>query len=190
MEPAYRIKVNKRGFCDKHTADLYAGENKLGLGLQIHTRGEVLLRGINKTSPKSAAAEAKRLQKELSTCVICDQLDETMRRYAETIAQMYKHEEDFPAYVEKCGGLCLPHYALLLEYCKHAGNATQKYLSSLYELQKKQLARINDELEWFTLKFDYRNADKSWRNSKDALPRAINKYRGEIVKVPPDSGKN
>ena len=185
MEPDYRIRVNNRGFCDKHTADLYAGENKLGLGLQVHTRGEVLVKGLKEpASPKNALSEAERIRKELSTCVICDQLRNTMERYGQTIAQMYKHEEDFPAYLEKCGGFCLPHYALLLEHCKYAGGDTAKYLAALYNLQKKQLTRINGELEWFTLKFDYRNADKPWRNSKDALPRAINKYRGELIKNP------
>lgn len=183
MEPEYRVRVNKRGFCDKHTAGLYAGDNKLGLGLQIHTRGEALTKGLKEpVSPKSAHAEADRIKKELATCVICDQLNVTMERYGQTIAQMYKHEEGFAEYLEKCGGLCLPHYALLLEHSKYAGSGTSKYLKALYSLQKKQLDRINGELEWFTQKFDYRNADKPWRNSKDALPRAINKYRGELIK--------
>ena len=183
MEPDYRVRVNKYGFCDKHTADLYAGENKLGLALQYHTRGEALAKGLKEPcSPKAAAAEAARLLAELSTCVICNQVADTMERYAQTIAQMYKHEPEFPPLLEGCGGICIPHYALLLEHCKHAAGDTQKYLAALYTLQKNQLARINGELEWFTLKFDYRNADKPWRNSKDALPRAINKYRGELVK--------
>jgi len=182
MEPDYRVRVNKRGFCDKHTTDLYAGDNKLGLGLQIHTRGEALAKSLKKpSSAKTAQVEADRIRKELSTCVICDQLKDTMERYGQTIAQMYKYEEDFSEYLEKCGGLCLPHYALLLEHCKYAGSDTEKYLTALYDLQKRQLGRINGELEWFTLKFDYRNADKPWRNSKDALPRAINKYRGELI---------
>jgi len=183
MEPDYRVRVNKYGFCDKHTSALYEGENKLGLALQFHTRGEALTKELKSPATQKAAdAEAARIRKELSTCVICDQVNETMLRYAQTIAQMYKHETEFPAYVQNCGGLCLPHYVLLLESCKHAGSDTEKYLNTLVNLQKKQLARINGELEWFTLKFDYRNADKPWRTSKDALPRAINKYRGEIIK--------
>jgi hypothetical protein len=30
----------------------------------------------------------------------------------------------------------------------------------LYELQRRNMERVEKELEWFTLKFDYRNADK------------------------------
>ena len=40
-------------------------------------------------------------------------------------------------------------------------------MDSLKEMQK--------DLEWFTDKFDYRNADAPWKNSKDALPRTIQK---------------
>ena len=32
-----------------------------------------------------------------------------------------------------------------------------------------------------TLKFDYRNKDKPWGNSQDAVERAINKLRGKCV---------
>ncbi len=37
------------------------------------------------------------------------------------------------------------------------------------------MKRVTDDLEWFTDKFDYRNEDKPWKNSKDALPRSMNK---------------
>jgi hypothetical protein len=35
------------------------------------------------------------------------------------------------------------------------------------------MKEMEDGLEWFTNKFDYRNADAPWKNSKDALPRAM-----------------
>ena len=41
--------------------------------------------------------------------------------------------------------------------------------------------RVTDEIEWFTRKFDYRNDDKPWGNSRDAVERSLNKLRGHIV---------
>jgi len=35
--------------------------------------------------------------------------------------------------------------------------------------------RMLEEIQWFAKKFDYRNKDASWKNSKDAVPRAIEK---------------
>ena len=37
------------------------------------------------------------------------------------------------------------------------------------------MKRVTDDLEWFIDKFDYRHKDEPWKNSKDALPRAITK---------------
>jgi len=49
---------------------------------------------------------------------------------------------------------------------------------SLLSLQLSNLKRIQEEVNWFTLKFDYRNNDAPWGNSKDAIPRSIQKLAG------------
>ena len=65
--------------------------------------------------------------------------------------------------------------------------ATEKYLSPsnrkeflrvLMQQQLEHMDRIEQELEWFTKKFDYRYNDAPWGNSKDALPRSIQKLKG------------
>jgi len=43
------------------------------------------------------------------------------------------------------------------------------------------MARIEGELSWFIDKFDYRYKDEPWKNSKDALPRSIQKVSSEII---------
>ena len=40
------------------------------------------------------------------------------------------------------------------------------------------LQRLEKELNWYTQKFDYRNQDAPWGDSKDALERTVNKLRG------------
>ena len=44
------------------------------------------------------------------------------------------------------------------------------------------LAQDEKDLEWFTLKFDYRNQDKPWGNSRNALERTVNRLRGRCLK--------
>ena len=41
--------------------------------------------------------------------------------------------------------------------------------------------QVTDDLEWFTDKFDYRNENAPWKNSKDALPRSIIKTNHTII---------
>ena len=61
-------------------------------------------------------------------------------------------------------------------------NTTEEQKNSLISwLEQKNLERTEHDLEWFTLKFDYRNQDKPWGNSKDAVERTINKLKGRAI---------
>ena len=41
--------------------------------------------------------------------------------------------------------------------------------------------RIQEDISWFIKKFDYRYENESWKNSKDAGERTVNKARGWCV---------
>ena len=60
------------------------------------------------------------------------------------------------------------------------------FAATLQKLMEENLSRVEKDLEWFTLKFDYRNADKPWNNSRDALERAVTKLRGWCVGAEPN----
>ena len=47
------------------------------------------------------------------------------------------------------------------------------FANTIIPVQKKNLSRIDDELDWFIQKFDYRFKDEPWKNSKDSVERAI-----------------
>ena len=49
------------------------------------------------------------------------------------------------------------------------------------DLEVENFERLEKEIEWFTLKFDYRYKDKPWKNAKDALPRSILKINGQFA---------
>ncbi|MDE7394696.1 MAG: hypothetical protein K2M95_01075, partial [Clostridiales bacterium] len=132
MEPTARVEVNKYGFCTKHLSLLFQNKNKLGLSLQLETRLGTIRETVRPiTSYKQAAKQADALSSTMETCVICNAQDKTMTRYAYTIAQMYANEDDFVPLFKKSGGFCLPHYVLLLQESKKAGNKTSAYLSDL-----------------------------------------------------------
>ena len=80
-------------------------------------------------------------------------------------------------------GFCLPHLALVLEMADRTLSDKQaaEFKKTLSVLEIENLKRIEGELEWFTLKFDYRNTDKPWGNSRDAIERSVNKLMGACV---------
>lgn len=182
MEPSARVRVNKRGFCSKHLKMLYKGENKLGLGLQLHTRTQAVTQALKKPNDaKAAQKEAARIREGLLTCVVCDTVDELMERYAYTIAQMFVYEPEFPALFGACRGFCLAHYALLLENAGKIGRNAPAYLDALYRVQLASLSDTVAALDGFTAQYDYRAA-RATGSAKEALPRAIEKLKGPILK--------
>ena len=206
MEPDQRIEVNKTGFCARHFKQMYDAGNRLGLALMTHTYMKHTLVKLRENAVKqreSAASEAgkpifqrvggrkgsamrgpaEQLRDMLNGCVLCERMQATMERYVYTVLYMYRHEPEFPALFEKSRGVCLKHYAELLEMApKHlSGDVLRRFVDTLTDVEVKNFERIEGEIEWFTKKFDYRNSDKPWGNSRDAVKRSVNKLRWYVV---------
>lgn len=214
MEPDARIKVNAKGFCQPHQQMLFKEANKLGHALMLHTHlcesqeklsvlfdkaakasrdmagAGVIGRMTGKTQgPKevllSAAVEMEKLT---GACVICDSLDDNMKRYAYTFLHLWKTDAEFKKAFEASKGVCVPDAALLIRLATEAlsGSHLEEFITALTKLQTENLKRIEDEIKFFTLKFDYRNQDKPWGNSRDAVERTVNKLQGWCVGEEPN----
>lgn len=180
MEDHARDRVNKLGFCERHFDQLFALPNKLGIALQTSTRLQYIRKKLAQlTKAGQAKKEAERLEREQSTCVLCELNDFNMSRYYKTVAQMYVKEPEFRSLLLGSKGFCMQHYAKLLEFSGAAGLKGGEYVQALSELQQRNLDRLQEELDWFCDKFDYRNGDKPWGNSKDAPIRTIRKIRNK-----------
>lgn len=182
MIPEFRVNVNKFGFCRDHIKKLFAGKNKLGLALQLSTRTQTVRESVTPcTNHKQAVKQAERLNKTMDSCVICNELNIMMKRYAQTIAQMFAHEKDFFTPFTSCKGFCMPHYALLLKESNSAGSQIKRYLNELVYLQNRSLAASENRLQQFTDRFDYRNAGSSVKPDGETIPSAIKKLKGRIL---------
>ena len=180
MEDDTRIKVGKKGFCDKHFDLLFKRRNKLSVALQINTRAEKIAPLFSAVKSAGAAKKrAREINDALSSCVICDFLNESMTKYYITIAQMFAKERDFYKLLFSCKGFCFKHYAELLKYSSHAGFFTKEYLSVLSSAMDKNFKRIQTELKTFCDSHDYRNAYKPLGDAENALPHARIKFYGE-----------
>ena len=198
MEPDCRVKTNEVGFCVRHFQLMYDRRNRLGLALMTHTHMQEVVASLEKILSGAPArggllsslrggrepdGPAPKIRARIAGCVICDQLSASVERYAYTIAQLYFTNAEFKAMLEQTKGFCLPHLALVLEMAEKTLSAKQaeEFRKVVSALELTNLRRIEDELEGFTLKFDYRNADKPWGNSRDAVERSINKLMGACV---------
>ncbi|MCL2861854.1 MAG: DUF6062 family protein [Firmicutes bacterium] len=174
MESDYRIRVNKRGFCSYHLKELYKGENKLGLALQLSTRTDFMLENLKFASDsKKAKKESQRLKELTSTCVICDEVDDMMVRYAKTVPQMFLNEVEFKNELKASSGFCFEHFVLLLEYASNSGKAEKEYLSVLDDVMRNNLTRVNNALKRFCSSFDYKSVE---RGDANAVRNMVEKY--------------
>jgi hypothetical protein len=142
------------------------------------------VKNIAGSMKKSSSAASKFIDEALGffneldeKCEVCERIDRIMDRYADVILWMYFKDKDFREKVRSGKGFCLPHYKLLLESAKKHLSPKQAavFVKDINELMMNNMDRILDEVQWFSQKFDYRNKDASWKNSKDAVPRAISK---------------
>lgn len=106
-----------------------------------------------------------------------------MERYFYTFLHLWKTDAAFREKWQASRGVCLPHAADLLFRCAKTPErlCRRDFATSLLSLVKANLVQDEKDLEWFTLKFDYRNQQKPWGNSRDALERTVNRLRGFCV---------
>lgn len=141
--------------------------------------------GVTKSTPVHKQLEqlAAHVDGRMDSCFICERIETTMARYVETVCYLYKKDESFRKAFGESKGVCMRHYPLLLRGAgQHLSGTVQlDFLTALLDVQEKNLARMEHDLEWFTLKFDYRNQDKPWGESRDAVERTLNKLQGRVI---------
>jgi hypothetical protein len=202
MEPDIRIMTNKKGFCKEHLTALYnRQENRLGLGLMLHThmtelcgktkkllsKAEHSARSRKIFALKSDYAEqlkqvAQQIENQVTDCALCARLEYTLDRYVDVILWQFFEDEEFRAKFMQTKGFCLPHLALLLRgAAKYLSKGEAKeFIAKMSSIENESLEVLKEELLWFTRKYDYKNEDKPWGNSKDAIPRTIRKTIGQM----------
>ena len=194
MEPDVRVEVNTKGFCARHFKMMMVGDRRLGVALMAHTYLKQTMARLGESKmavqavpargglfSKKAPAAGVDLSPITDSCILCDRLNATMERYVYTTVYLWKKDGSFRQQLASSKGFCLKHYAELLKAGPEqlSGQELKQYNDMVNDVEMKNLARLEQEIEWFTLKFDHKNADKPWGNSRDALPRTVLKLRGK-----------
>lgn len=114
------------------------------------------------------------------TCYVCRKFEDTYGKIIRTFLHLLQTEPDFLRQLKASKGFCLPHFADLFSACEEnfSGRERDEVLPALYALMEENLNRIQEDIDWFIDKFDYRNKDADWKNSKDAIPRTMQKLVG------------
>jgi hypothetical protein len=104
---------------------------------------------------------------------------------------MLRTEEDFYRQVKESKGFCLLHMEDLVNGSKRYLNKKEQedFQAVLCQLTQDNMERIQGDINWFIEKFDYQNREADWKNSKDAVPRCMQKLAGGYPQDPPYESK-
>ena len=204
MEADIRDMTDREGFCRAHFKKMFDYGNSLGNAWILKTlymrHLEELDKEIKHFKPDSTAKKGLFSKKEESsnsivnwinkresTCFICNTVNKTFNTYMKNFFDMYKKDDKFKKQVAGTKGFCLDHLKVILEYAD--SNLKGKELTDFYDMvipmTKENLTRVYEDVAWFIEKYDYKNKDADWKDSKDAIQRGMQKLRGSDPSLPP-----
>ena len=203
MEPDYRIESNEKGYCNKHFERMFKVPNKLSLALVLETHLEEMRKKLDSfdkditalesaktglfkksNSHETALKISEELNKNEKSCIICDRINHTVNRYCDVLLYMWANDENFRNKFRNSHGMCLKHERLILETVPKSlsDKEAHEFIPEFFEIQKKELEKMQDNIHKFVLKFDYRYHDMELGEAQTAVPDTIEKISGYIKK--------
>lgn len=211
MEDDIREETDKIGFCKEHYHKMYTKQNRLGLALMaqthIHKINSVIkkysceyiknrpepglissTKGIFSKKNNSAEKIPEFLNNITNSCYICNKINTTFERYINTFFYLWKKDNSIKEIVKNCGGFCIQHYSMLLTegFKELKTKEFNNFFDIISEVEINNIKRIEDEIDLFINKFDYRYKDVPWGTSKDALERTITKLSSQFMEEEDD----
>ncbi len=205
MEADIREMTDKAGFCRAHYKKMFDYGNALGNAWILKTHYRRIIDEMNKefkdfhpekstkkglfAKPSSTFSNSivDWIQEKEASCFICDSVKNTFDAYLKTFFDMYKKDSAFRQKFMETKGVCLSHFAVMLKgidmYLKPADQ--EEFYQKFLPLMSSNMERIYEDIAWFIEKYDYKNKDADWKNSKDAVQRGMQKLKGTDPSLPP-----
>ncbi len=197
MEADIREMTDKAGFCRPHFQKMFDYGNTLGNAwiLKTHYKktieemkkefshfkpGKSSLMNKLKKGEESGNSIGMWVRKKEKSCYICEHFRATYDRYMDTFFYLWKQDSEFRDKVKNSKGFCLSHFGDLCEASDSRLGDKEKdnFYSCMLPLMEKNMERLAEDVAWMVEKFDYRNKDADWKNSKDAIQRGMQKLKG------------
>ena len=208
MEADTRAVTDKYGFCREHIRKMYDYGNTLGNGWILKTHYRKIINEMtaqfkcyspSKISFKEKFQKPDALKNSVArwvkekdeSCYICNEFDKMYERYLDTFFYLYKEDSAFKEKVDSGKGFCLHHFGDLCEYAEFHLSDREKaeFFPRMFKLMQDNMERLYEDISWLIEKFDYKNKDADWKNSRDAVGRGMQKLRGSYPADPPYTQK-
>lgn len=197
MEADIREATDKAGFCRMHFKKMFDYGNTLGNAWILKTHYQRMLGEMRKQfksfTPGKTSLKDKLLKNTESSnpigvwitekeesCYICNSFQDTYQRYLDTFFYMYSRDDTFREKIKSSKGFCLPHFKDLCIMAdeKLSDREKRDFYDMMLPLMDRNMERLAEDVAWMVEKFDYKNADADWKNSRDAIQRGMQKLKG------------
>lgn len=206
MESDIRDMTDREGFCRAHFKKMFDSGNSLGNAWILKTLYMRHLeemdkefqnfkpdsvgkssRLFGKSKPSGNNSIIEWINKRESTCFICTSVQNTFQAYMKTFFKMYRSDEEFRKQIASSKGFCIDHFKVLCEGADSMLSDKERadFYDVMLPLMRENFNRIYEDVAWFVEKYDYKNRDADWKNSKDAIQRGMQKLRGSDPSLPP-----
>lgn len=195
MEDDVRMETDRVGFCRNHMQMLWDENNRLGLALVLQSHMQKTTKDLKKliNSPftgKGRGIFKKNEESPISayinrlnaSCFVCERVQGFFERYIITIFYLWQNDKEFKKKYLASKGFCTGHYGLLVSEAPRnlTGDDLTEFNRATGRIYIENMERLIGDVDWFVNKFDYRYRDEPWKNSRDAVPRAMNKVNGIV----------
>ena len=209
MQDHVRMETDRIGFCRKHYEKMFNYGETLANALILETRIKYLMKEMKSEMKKCSVSSKISLKDKMlkdpssmrdnnnvsrwvhekeESCYICDHIKRNYDRYVATFFYLYKKKEsEFIDLVKNGKGMCLHHLADILDAAPLYLNKKEEeeLRNILFPQTIANMERVLEDVEWLQKKFDYRYKDAEWKNSRDAVQRAMQKITGGHPADPP-----
>ena len=198
MESDVREQTDKAGFCRMHFKKMYDYGNTLGNAwiLKTHMKETIYemkkaMKASSGVAPVSGGLFRKKtvsggnpvsvwVNEREKSCYICNQFNDHYDRYMDTFFELYKNDAAFKEKIDNSKGFCLPHFGDLCDAAQSRlkDKELREFYRTSFALMEQNMDRLFEDDAWLIEKFDYRNKDADWKNSKEALQNCMQKLKG------------
>ena len=197
MEADIREMTDKAGFCRSHFQKMFDYGNTLGNAWILKTHyqkmigemqkqfagfkpGKSTLKDKFRKNAESGNAIGMWVREKENSCYICRQYQDTYARYLDTFFYLWKQDEAFRDKIKNGKGFCLSHFGDLCDAAdtRLSDREKEAFFPCMFSLMEENMKRLSADVSWLVEKFDYRNRDADWKNSKDAIQRGMQKLKG------------
>ena len=206
MESDIRDMTDREGFCRAHFKKMFDYGNSLGNAWILKTLYMRHLeemdkefknfkpdsvgkssRLFGKSKPSGNNSIIEWINKRESTCFICTSVQNTFQAYMKTFFKMYRSDEQVRKQIASSKGFCIDHFKVLCEGADSMLSDKERadFYDVMLPLMRENINRVYEDVAWFVEKYDYKNRDADWKNSKDAIQRGMQKLRGSDPSLPP-----